>query len=175
MLAMNDSGSTHQTIYSRIAQFLGHEAMLLDENRLDEWVALLDEAMIYQVPIRLADMRGGKNEFPQHAYRIQDDLSMIKKRIERVATGEAWAENPPSRTVRLVGSITVDPTDQADIYSVASATLVYRQRGQDDVADLIPARRRDRIRATDTGCTLLQRTVILAQTVIQTPNLGIFF
>lgn len=171
-----DAAPALQTAYVAIARFLGQEAKLLDENRLEEWLGLLDPAIIYEIPIRLSDVRGGVHEFPKGAYRVKDDFGMIAKRVERLATGEAWAETPPSRTVRLVGSVAVEPGPEPDLYAVDSAVMVYRQRAQDEVADIIPARRQDLIRIYDNGaCKVVRRTIILAETVIKTPNLGIFF
>src|SRR4051812_32616200 len=112
MSFMNDAAVNHQVAYARISDFLGREAMLLDENRLQEWVDTLDPAIVYEIPVRQSEDRDGKNEFPQNAYRLRDDLPMIKKRLERIATGEAWAETPPTRTVRVVGSITIERADQ---------------------------------------------------------------
>jgi len=146
----------------------------LDENRLDEWFGLLDEQMVYEIPIRLTESRGGPDEYPVGAYRVRDDIAMIRKRIDRLATGEAWAETPPSRTVRVVGSIFAEPDKETDVYQVKSAILIYRQRAQDESSDLIPARRCDTIRVVGGDCTLLKRTVLLADTVLRTPNLGIF-
>ena len=171
---MNNAVSFDQSVYLRISQFLGYEALLLDENRLDDWIELLHEDIVYEVPIRLSDNRKGKNEFPKDAFRIRDDLAMLRTRVARTATGEAWAEDPPSRTLRLVGSISIELSDQANVYRTHSALLVYRQRGQEQVSDLIPARRLDLIKVTGDRCMLVRRTIILADTVLQTPNLGIF-
>lgn len=173
MSRVSDNG-VDQAVYVRICQFFGREATLLDENRLEEWAEALDEDVVYEVPIRLTDARGGNAEFPPDAYRVRDNRAMIIKRIERVATGEAWAESPRSRTVRMVGSIAVEAGAQPDVYKVDSAVLVYRQRAQDEVSDLIPARRRDILRVTEDSVTLVRRTIILAETVLTTPNLGIF-
>jgi hypothetical protein len=60
------------------------------------------------------------------------------------------------------------------VLAVDSALHVYRHRAQDDRGELIAARRRDRIRFTDQGPRLLSRTVLLADVVLTTPNLGIF-
>lgn len=161
-------------IYSTICQFLAHEAMLLDENRLNEWVELVDEGILYEVPMRLVTGRGAKGEYPANSFRLRDDMPMILKRIERTTTGEGWAEDPPSRTVRSVSSIAVEFGDEPDVYRVHSALLIYRQRAQERNYDLIPARRRDLIKATAEGCKLMQRHIILAETILSTPNLGIF-
>jgi N,N-dimethyl phenylurea N-demethylase beta subunit len=154
-------------------QFLARETALLDDRRFWDWFALLDDQVTYQVLIRTV-RESGADEFASTGFRQRDDKSMIETRIKRLHTGFAWAEDPPSRTVRLVGSIVVDPTDDPNVLAVDSALHVYRHRAQDDHGDLIAARRRDRIRFTDQGPRLLSRTVLLADVVLTTPNLGIF-
>ncbi len=157
-----------------ITQFLGYEALLLDCHRVEEWLALLDEAILYEIPMRLATRRHAPDEFPEGAFRVRDDIAMIRKRIERMSTNENWSEDPPSRTVRNVGSIIVEPTDDGGLFVVYSALTVFRQRALDRAFDWIPARRRDLIRVKEDGCVLVRRTVTLAETILQTPNLGIF-
>lgn len=154
-------------------QFLGREALLLDERRFWDWFALLDDQMVYCVPVRTV-REAGADEFAPAGYRQRDDKSMLETRIKRLHSGFAWAEDPPSRTVRVVGSVVVDPTSDANVLAVDSALLVYRHRAQDEHGDLIAARRRDRIRFAEQGPRLLSRTVLLADTVLTTPNLSIF-
>ena len=154
-------------------QFLAREALLLDERRFWDWFALLDDQIVYQVSIRTV-REAGADEYAPAGYRQRDDKSMLQTRIKRLDSGFAWAEDPPSRTVRVVGSVVVDPTADQNVLAVDSALLVYRHRAQDEHGDLIAARRRDRIRVTDQGLRLLSRTVLLADTVLTTPNLAIF-
>ena len=155
------------------AQFLGLEAKLLDDRRFWDWFELLDDELVYEVPIRTVREFGGE-EFVPGAYRLRDDKSMVRTRIKRLYTGSAWAEDPPSRTVRVVGSLLVEPTPDDQVVAVESALLLYRHRAQDEHGDTIAARRLDRIRFTDQGPRLLARTIILADTVLTTPNLGVF-
>lgn len=158
----------------QLTQFLAHEARLLDTGAFEQWFALLDDAIVYEIPIRLAVTRNSPDEFPAGAYRMRDDLAMIRKRVERAMTGEDWSEAPPSRTVRSVGSVEVQAGDAAGTYVVHSAVIVYRERAVEEAWDLIPIRRIDTIRVLDNVCTLLSRKVILAETIVRTPNLGIF-
>jgi 3-phenylpropionate/cinnamic acid dioxygenase small subunit len=161
-------------VYVRISQFLGFEALLLDTQQLEDWLALLDDDIVYEIPMRLATRKGASDEYPRNSFRARDDLAMLRKRVERSYTNENWAEDPPSRTVRNVGSIHVEAGDADDTYLVHSAVTVYRQRGLDRAFDWIPARRRDLIRVEEHSCKLVRRTVILAETILQTPNLAIF-
>lgn len=161
-------------VHIRISQFLGLEALLLDTRQLEEWLALLDDDIVYEIPMRLVTRKGASDEYPLNSFRARDDLAMLRKRVERSYTNENWAEDPPSRTMRNVGSILVEAGDTSDVYLVHSALTVYRQRGLDRAFDWIPARRRDLIRVEEHACKLVRRTVILAETILQTPNLAIF-
>ncbi|WP_327753944.1 aromatic-ring-hydroxylating dioxygenase subunit beta (plasmid) [Sphingobium sp. SJ10-10] len=157
-----------------IRQFLGHEAMLLDNGRLEDWVGLLAEEILYEIPLRIS-ARKREDEFPKGAFRMHEDMAMIRKRLERMGTSENWAEDPASRTVRTVGSIFVEEEEGNGLYRVHSALSLYRQRAIDRAYEWIPARRIDRIRIDAEGkCRLVRRTIILAETILQTPNLAVF-
>ena len=156
-----------------VHQFLGREAMLLDDRRFWDWFALLDDSIVYEVLIRSV-REFGAPEVVSGAYRQRDDKHMLDTRIKRLYSGSAWAEDPPSRTVRNVGSVFVQATSDPSVVEVGSALLLYRHRAQDEHGDLISARRNDRIRFTEQGPLLLARTVLLADTVLTTPNLAVF-
>ena len=154
-------------------EFLGVEAKLLDERRFREWYALLDDDIVYHVPLRQARM-AFEDEVPPGAYRLCDTKRHIETRLKRIESGAAWAETPPSRTLRLVGSLLVETTDRPDVIVAESALLIYRQRGHDDRGDVIPVRRRDELRLTSAGVRLLRRDALITEAVLTTPNLGIF-
>jgi len=153
--------------------FLSHEAKLLDERRFREWFALLDDEIDYQVPIRVA-RRSFDDECKDGGFRIVDTKALIEIRINRLESGADWAETPPSRTLRVVGSLIVERTDAPDLLSVDSAMIISRQRGHDERADVIPVRRHDLLRLTSDGPRLLKRRALLTEVVLTTPNLGIF-
>ncbi|WP_411722267.1 aromatic-ring-hydroxylating dioxygenase subunit beta [Mycetocola sp.] len=161
------------TVRATMEQFLGTEARLLDEGDLEAWYLLLDDEIHYETPIRVSTELP-KDEVIRGAFRIRDDKAAVRTRIDRYNTGIAYSEVPPSRTLRLVGSIEVRTTDEAGVYAVASALVLYRQRGIDTYFDLIPARRNDLIRITPAGARLQRREVILTETSLATPNLGLF-
>jgi N,N-dimethyl phenylurea N-demethylase beta subunit len=161
----------HETFL--IAQtFLAREAKLLDERRFEEWFATLDDELSYTVPIRQAKLAYG-DEHQAGAYRISDDKGLIRVRIDRLLSGHAWAEVPPSRTLRLVGSVIAERVAD-DRIAVDSAMILYRQRGHDNLGDVVPVRREDELRLTADGPRLLKRTAFIAEVVLSTPNLGVF-
>ncbi|MBU6529596.1 aromatic-ring-hydroxylating dioxygenase subunit beta [Streptomyces mayonensis] len=159
--------------HTLVAQFLAHEARLLDEAREEEWFELLDDDLLYTVPSRQSTAPRD-TEVDRSAWRIRDTKAHIRTRLARQNTGHAYSEVPPSRTMRLVGSIEVRETSEADVVEAYSALLLYRQRGIDVHFDLIPCRRNDRIRLTAAGPRLLSREVILTETSLKTANLGVF-
>lgn len=152
--------------------FLAREAKLLDERRFDEWFALIDDDIIYHVPIREARLDYAE-EHPEGAYRVRDNKALIETRIKRLNSGHAWAETPPSRTLRVVGSLIVEILAD-DRLAVESAMILYRQRGHDQLGDVIPVRRHDELRLTLDGPRLLKRTALITEVVLSTPNLGVF-
>ena len=155
------------------SKFLGREAKLLDERRFDEWYELLDDEISYEVPIRLARMKFS-DETSGGGHIISDTKRRLKVRVDRLNCGECWSESPPSRTVRVVGSITASLTDDANVLEVESALLLYRQRSNDADGDLIAVRRTDLLRVGPDGVKLLKRRALLADTSLRTPNLGVF-
>ena len=160
-------------VRAEVEQFLGYEAMLLDERRFREWFELLDEEYVYFIPVRTATADPA-DEIASTAWRVRDTKTDIKTRIARMDTGVGWSEVPPSMTMRNIGGVVVARTDREGDYEVSSALLAYRHRGTDKVGDWIPARRTDVVRLSATGPRLVSRTVIFADVVLNTPNLGIF-
>lgn len=152
--------------------FLAREAKLLDERRFEDWFAMIDDAIVYHVPIRVARLAYG-DEFPEGAYRIRDDKGLIRVRIDRLQSGHAWAETPPSRTLRVVGSVIAEAIGD-DRIAVESAMLLYRQRGHEAPGEVIPVRREDELRLTAEGPKLVRRTARITEVVLSTPNLGVF-
>lgn len=165
--------SNEHSDFVAVSQFLALEAKLLDEGREVEWLDLLDEDLIYLIPIRQATYPRS-NEVDRSAFRVRDTKAHIRARVDRIDTGHAYSEVPPSRTMRLVGSVCVEQSAHSDVVKVSSSLLLYRQRGIDPHYDLIPCRRNDELRRVSSGFRLLSREVILTETSLVTPNLGVF-
>jgi 3-phenylpropionate/cinnamic acid dioxygenase small subunit len=84
----------------RCAQFLYHEAALLDRNDLRGWKYLLAPDIVYWIPL-LDNYRDPEDELNL----VYDDMSKITDRLERLAGGYAFAQDPPSRTTRIIGNV----------------------------------------------------------------------
>ena len=163
-------------LYNRIVEFMYEEAALLDQIRLKEWGALLAPDLVYTAPLRETRPIDQQNSsMVRTVQHFHDDWRSVMGRIMRLTgTKSAWAEDPPSRTRRLVTNVLVAKTVKPDEFSVTSYLLVTRSRFNSYEYDLISAERRDLLRQDGESFKLARREIILDQAVIGTPNLAIF-
>jgi len=109
------------TLRERIEDFLFHEAKLIDEHRYDEWLALWTEDCLYWVPCNSDDADPARQ-----AMIIYDNRARLDERIYRLTSGAAWAQQPRSRTRRLISNVEVRETDGG--YAVESNCLIAELR-----------------------------------------------
>jgi 3-phenylpropionate/cinnamic acid dioxygenase small subunit len=162
--------------YNEIVEFLYDEAELLDNIRLAQWFELLATDIEYNVPLRLtkpARMHDGT--VIRTVQHMHDNYSSMMLRVRRITdTRSAWGEDPPSRTRRMVSNVRVYKTDKPDEYLVQSYLMLTRSRFDFDYFDLLPCDRHDVLRKKGGAWQIARREVIIDQSVIGTPNLGIF-
>jgi 3-phenylpropionate/cinnamic acid dioxygenase small subunit len=162
-------------VHNSIVEFLYDEAHALDDERLDEWVAMLAEDLVYQAPVRVTRNRDDGPPFSETMFHFDDDHTSIAVRVHRLLrTSSGWAENPPSRVRRLVGNVIVHATSDSDEYAVTSALIATRSRMDGTVPDVISAERRDVVRRTPDGWRLARRQILLDHTILGTSNLAVF-
>jgi p-cumate 2,3-dioxygenase beta subunit len=136
-----------------VEDFLYREAELLDEWRLDEWLALLTEDATYRVP---------SNDEPQSdpkstLFTIADDIRRIRARVARLKDPHAHAEFPRSRTRRLISNVRI--MGEAPL-RVEANFLVYRYRGNEDVRQYV-GRYRYTLERRDASFRIKAREAIL--------------
>jgi 3-phenylpropionate/cinnamic acid dioxygenase small subunit len=81
--------------------FLYREAALLDEGRLDEWLALFTDDGRYRLPIATGD-----DELEPAL--VDDDRERLAERVFRLTSTQAHAQLPPSQTVHDVHNVQVE-------------------------------------------------------------------
>jgi 3-phenylpropionate/cinnamic acid dioxygenase small subunit len=176
-------------IIGEVEQFLYREARLLDERRFHEWLELLSDDIRYW-------MAGRNNHYPKVSKAIaildpdryseedltkEDELAILDetketlgRRIARLETGMAWAEDPPSRTRHLITNIEVEPGVVASELKVLSNFLVYRSRSETE-QDFYVGARQDVLRQVGGAWKIARRKIILDQNVLLAKNVSIFF
>ena len=162
-------------LYSQIVDFLYKEAELIDDGHFSNWLKLMTEDLTYRMPIRVNRARGELPDYSEETEIFCDDLPSLRLRIERLSTGYAWAEDPPSRTRHVVSNIQVSATSNPDEFDVRSYILVYRNRGNSPQGELFSGKRQDLLRNVNGHWRLARRTILLDQAVIGSRHLSIFF
>src|SRR5262245_40277063 len=102
-----------EELLREVEQFLYREARLLDERRFHEWLELFTEDVRYWMVGRSSRYPNSSKAIAtmnRHGDRdadvaVDDDLPILDetkatlgRRVARLDTGMAWAEDPPSRT-----------------------------------------------------------------------------
>ena len=120
---MTSDNDTALQLAHRFNQFLYHEADLLDTWRLDDWLKLFTDDAIYVVPTT-------DHPQPQAARDltlIHDDRKRLAYRVELLLGERAWAENPPSRTRRMITNVRLASRHDGTL-QVASNFTIHRFR-----------------------------------------------
>jgi|SRR5579859_851137 len=157
-------------------QFYYREAHLLDTRQYDAWLQLFTPDIRYWMPVRRTKTsKDLDREFtaPGQVALFDDDHRALNARVARLATGYAWAEDPPSRTRRLVTNIVVTPLEN-DEYDVLSNFHLYRTRLNSEEDSWI-GHREDRLRRVEGELMIAKRSIFLEQTVLLARNLSSFF
>lgn len=152
------------------AEFLYREARMLDDHKLDEWLALFTEDTEYIVPLR--EQVQGDVEPAGHPI-IRDDKQMLMARVRKDDTGISHVEIPRSMTTHLVSNVTVDEGSNAGEYTVRSNFVVRQARKLRDEAWWV-GRRTDTLRRVDGAWKIARREVMLDATVLPR-GISIFF
>jgi 3-phenylpropionate/cinnamic acid dioxygenase small subunit len=99
-----------------VAQFLYHEARLLDTGQLEAWLDLFTEDATYWVPLE----RGQKDPYESSSI-IHDDRTLLGLRVKQARHPRAHARQPLARTVHQVGNVMV--LSQSDSELAVASTL----------------------------------------------------
>jgi p-cumate 2,3-dioxygenase beta subunit len=108
---------------AQVEDFLYDEAELLDGWRYDDWLALFEVGARYEIPT--TDYQGWSPH--ESGSFVADDWDLLQARVKRLKSRKAHAENPHSRTQRLVTNVRISPSDDATV-QVTASFAVYRAR-----------------------------------------------
>lgn len=172
-----DTGRLAETIRQyEVERFYTTEAALLDAHRFEEWVQLFSDDTHYFMPIRRTRLRRElAKEFtkPGEIAFFDETKQTLMGRAAKIATGTAWAEDPPSRTRHVVTNIRV-VEDRGDELDVESNFLLYRTRLKSEETTWIGSRK-DVLRRHEDSFLIAKRVILLDQTVLLSQNLSNFF
>ncbi|MFF5499467.1 aromatic-ring-hydroxylating dioxygenase subunit beta [Streptomyces aquilus] len=161
----------------RIEQFLYAEAALLDDHRFTEWLELFTDDVHYWLPTRVTrTVRERDIEIagPDGAAFFDDDKAFLAGRVRRLTSGQAWSEEPPSRTRRLLTNVRVTELDSGE-FEVRVNFHVLRSRLELH-QDSFSGERTDLLRPADTplGFQIARRKIVLDTTTLPAPSISVF-
>lgn len=154
-----------------ISQLLYREARLLDERRFAEWLALWTDDAHYTVPSTWIGDGEIHEAGDQEVHHLRAGMGMLQLRVDKLQSGMAWAEAPPSRTVRTVSNVEV--RDANGPLNVRSNVVLHRVRFSDDV-EVHAAARSDTLITQGGVWRFSRREVHLAHGVLRAANLEFF-
>jgi 3-phenylpropionate/cinnamic acid dioxygenase small subunit len=105
-----------------IAQFLYHEARLLDTHQFEAWLELFSDDAIYWLPLER-----GQRDAIETSSIIHDDRTLLALRVQQFHHPRAHARLPLARTVHQVGNILVLEEQAAEL-KVGSTLQVLEWR-----------------------------------------------
>lgn len=117
-----------QITRQQVEDFLYEEAALLDAWRLDDWLALMTDDAVYQVPSNDRPDADPKDTL----FIIADDINRIRARVTRLKKKDAHAEDPRSRTRRLLTNVRIVSRNGAAL-KVEANFSVHRFRRNDGI------------------------------------------
>jgi len=138
-----------------IADFIFHEARLLDARNFRNWMALFADDGTYWVP----SVPGQQSPFDQ-ASLFYDDRDLMKTRVERLEHPRIHVQTPPSRTAHLIGNIVVEEEDAANGELVVGSTVIMAEY-RDDAQRVFAGRQRHRLRRHGDTFLIVQKRVDL--------------
>ena len=106
-------------------KFVVREARLLDEKRFDEWYELFAEDGYYWVPAA-----PGQTDPHLHNSLAYEDKFLLKLRVERLKSPQAFSQKPESRCHHLLQAPEVEKTSTEEF--ILRTPMIYTETRGDE-------------------------------------------
>lgn len=167
-----------------VQQFLFREARLLDDRDWAGWLSLWTEDATYRIPTRHTPLRSsltGRRSIEDELagetdlWWIDESAGQIALRVAKMATGKAWAEDPPSRTRRMITNVEATRSEDGTIHA-HSNFLLHRSRRERDTELIVGSRRDQLVPSGDDARNyrIASRLVIIDANVLASSDLAVF-
>ena len=127
----------NRELLGKVEQFLYTESALLDRREFPEWLKLFAEDGLYWVPSGFDDP-----DPTRKVSLVYDNVTALAERVWRFEGGLAYAQQPASRTARLVSNIQITGIDEVKGKTVVqvqakSLTAEFRRNAQNNYASRV--------------------------------------
>jgi dibenzofuran dioxygenase beta subunit len=162
--------SDERQLHYEVEQFLFREASLLDEFRLHEWVELFTDDVRYWMPVveTVAEPLSVEEAERSMMAIYDDDKNFLKRRVSRLDTGLAHAEQPRSRTRHLLSNVRITEVQRGDELTTLTALsnfIVFQSRFESSDHFFV-GRREDRLQKRAEQWKIAQRRIWLDQELL---------
>lgn len=169
-----------------VEQWYYREARLLDARQYQSWLELVAEDIHYVMPGRSNPMVDNDERGTQEMIGIERELDGVESkglpirderhlhlfmRVDRATKPNAWAENPPARTRRIVGNVEIVEVSDEALETISAFHMHYARPGGRTF--FYAGQRRDTLRPVDGGYELAKREVVMDMAEIEVPTLGL--
>ena len=137
-----------------VERFFVDEAALLDEWRLEEWHQLFTDDGSYLVP----PLDAPEADHRTTLFLVADDRRTLASRVRQLLGGTTWAENPRSRTRRLVTNFRILEARTDSVVATANFAV---WRFQYEATDVYVGRYVNVLLRRPAGLLLRERRAIL--------------
>ena len=178
-----------EEVLREVEQFLYREARMLDQRQFHQWLELFTDDVRYWMPMRtnrypasskaISILDGSRYE-EEDLYKegdlaiMEETRDSLERRVARLDTGMAWAEDPPSRTRHFISNIEVEQGETEAELKVYSNFIMYRTRAETE-EDFYVGSREDVLRKVGDSWKIAYRKIVLDQNVLLAKNVSNFF
>lgn len=167
-----EPGARRRELGPEVAEFYTDESAALDERRYGDWLGLLAEGFVYQVPVPLLREDPALPRHSERALLFEATKHVFAMKLGRVGRQYAWSDRPGANIRHFISGVRVHDTARGDLL-VYSNVLACWNRGPSESATVSAARHDVLRRLGPGGFTLLRRRVLLDAEVATHEQLSI--
>lgn len=147
--------------------FAAHEAALLDERRLDEWLALFADDGRYWVPLLGAAQA---DPFSHNSLAYEDRL-LLQLRVERLKNPRAHSQHPASHSQHVLQPSRIEHESDGEV-RLRTPFLYVEARG--DAQVLLSGTARHHLVRTPAGWSIREKRIDLLNAARALPAIQLF-
>ena len=148
-------------------ELLNLEAMLLDEQDWDGWLALYEEEAEFWMPAWKSATEPTSDPMRELSMIYYDSRAGLEERVQRIRSGKSVASTPLRRTAHMVGNVMLAGGD-AGILSVKSSFNVHVYDTRQKTQHVFFGRTTHGLMRRNGGLKIRRKKIILANDCIPT-------
>lgn len=175
LLPFPERGARLPEMDAVVSAFATEESAALDERRFADWLVLLSDDFIYQIPVPLLREDPALPGHSETAMLFEATKHILTLKLGRIGLQYAWSDRPSGIMRHFVSGLRVFQSSVAGTYRVDCNVLGSFHRGPGEAA-IATALRQDVLTPTDDGgFELRQRRVLLDAEVPSHLQLSVIF